>query len=556
MRSIERNNVLLLAFFVFIIITRIYYFNYFSVPDSDFFDMRDTAISCINFELPKSYQRLPLYSCMMGFLSKVLPGKEPILFAGEIINLAAFVISCLFLYLISERFLGKVAFLVVYIFAMHPLTLQMTVQPIAQMLTVTLVLMGIYLAYNKKKSAYVVAFFASLTRYEGFLLLPSLVIKDIIFSKRKFIFLILGLLSSLGLILWIILNYHSEGHINPYYVYFGPDNKAAGLEFLKVTIATLSSIIDLKYIYAMPLKVIVAISVLSLTTIGFYDFFKKSFKDTLPILIFFLGSLFLNFRFFSPDDQHVFIILWILILSIVAGFNFIINFIRRKFKKMQLGSIPILNHKPVMIFFAFIIFLLPVLLLLNIGHNKATTELISFYLTSCSILIWFIFGSIRTDTFVNIIIIVCSICFISFFNMSNVLSIQKKMASIKNPKIELKLLGKWFSKNAKDGEKIVVSQPQVAGYYAEPSKQKDFAYLGSIKANSPESLISELKEKKITYVAWDSSHGLSQKDSYYYNKYKMFLISNLKDGHDVSHFKLTKKLSVGHYYAYVYKFIP
>ena len=555
MRNSERNYALLLAFFVFILITRIYYFNYFSVPDSDFFDMRETAVSCSNLELPDNYQRLPLYSCTMGLLSLALPGKQPILFAAEIINLIAFIISCLFLYLISERFLGKVAFLVVYIFAMHPLTVKMTVEPLSQMLTIMVVLMGIYLAFSARKSSYFVAFFSSLTRYEGFFLVPSLVVKDIISSKRKTLFFILGLLSSSGLAVWIILNYHLTGHINPYHAYFSPATKAAGFVFLKVAIKTICEIIDLKYFYIIPFKV-TAVVILCLISVGFYDLFKKSFKDTLPISIFFVGCFFLNFCFFSPTEEHVFIILWILILSTVAGLKLIINFIGQKFKKMPSASILVSNPKSVIIFFAIMILLIPVLVLLNMGHTKATTELISFYLISYAILLWFILINIRTNTLMNIILIGLSICFISFFNVSNILAIQNNMAGIKNDKIDLKLIGEWFSNNSKDGEKIIVSEPWVAGYYADPSKQKNFAYLGSIKANSPKSFVAELKEKKITYVAWDSSHGLIKKKPtgyYYYNKYKMFLISNLKEGHDINHFKLIKKLNAGQHYAYVYE---
>jgi hypothetical protein len=47
----------------------IYFTNYYYVPDSDFFDIQNTAISLTYFKLPESYQRLPLYSIFMAMLS-------------------------------------------------------------------------------------------------------------------------------------------------------------------------------------------------------------------------------------------------------------------------------------------------------------------------------------------------------------------------------------------------------------------------------------------------------------------------------------------------------
>jgi len=552
-RNETSHKLLLLLFFVFIFVLRIYYFNYFSVPDSDFFNLRKTATALINLNLPESYQRLPLYSLLSGLLSTILPGKDPILFAAELINLVAFLTSSLLLYFISKRFLGKAAFIVLYLFALHPLSIYMTSQPRTELLTVMFVLLGIYLTHRVCKASYLAGFFASLTRYEGFLLIPSLALRDFLFSKRRLFFIVLRLLSCAGIIIWVGLNYQATGHINPYYQYFAPDTKPAGFDYIRVTMLTLLNFIQFRVTSFIPLAFVTAV-MLILTTIGFWSFFRKSLEEILPLFTFFIGCTLLNLVFFSPTPEHVFVSIWIFFLSIIGGLQYVISLMGVKLRGLlsKFASPP---DKMITIAFYIVIFLLSLLLLKKTGFLLLLPGSKVFSLTSAAIGIWFIFNSISTKTWAGLfasgVLVLCLV----FISSENIKATQSKINRTKYTKAELRLTGEWYSENVRQGEGLIVSEPWVVGYYVDQTNPSSLICLGSLEAESHLAFVEEIKGKRIRYVVWDSHHGRQNKNHYYYKKYKMYLLSELAGGKDTEHFKLIETLRAGRSYAYVFELI-
>lgn len=285
----------LFCFLLFILILRIYYFNYFYVPDTDFFDIMDKAVSYLNLEWPSNYQRPPFYSLLMAMLSLIIPTEEPILVAAELINLVAFMSSCVLLYLISEKLVGKAAFVVLALFALNPLSALETAQPRAEMLAVTLILLSIYLSDRSPAGSYSAAFCAALARYEGAFIITALAAKDLVFSRVKHYSLSLSLAASSGLVLWLILNYVATGHINPYFRYLS--EPPAGLEFIRVLMFTLYSIAgsDISYfiVELISLKVFTLLTTI-LIGLGFYHFFKVDKKVALVISLFFVQGIIVN----------------------------------------------------------------------------------------------------------------------------------------------------------------------------------------------------------------------------------------------------------------------
>lgn len=129
------------------------------------------------------------------------------------------------------------------------------------------------------------------------------------------------------------------------------------------------------------------------------------------------------------------------------------------------------------------------------------------------------------------------------------------MESEKYTKAEFRFVGEWYSQNAKPGDKILMTEPWIASYYSDMSYEKYFLALYDLKCNSPETgcFISELREKKITYVVWDSYFDRISKSSLYYNYYKIYLISGLKEGENSENFELVKKIEIGPSTALIYK---
>jgi hypothetical protein len=535
----------------------IYFTNYYYVPDSDFFDIQNTAISFMHFNLPESYQRLPLYSIFMAMLSIILPVKNDLLLAAQLINLIAFIISTVLLFLVSKRLIGKTAFLVTYLYAMHPQTIYLTAQPKAEMLTVMFVLLGIHLSLKTREESYLAAFLASITRYEGSLLIPSLVFRDFMSSKRLFRCLFLGFISSLGLILWLMLNYKATGHINPYYVYFDPTLTPAGVSFFKVMVKTLRGFIDARLINLIPLKTSFIVIII-LTTIGPYFLLKHSFENVISIVIFFVACILVNLRFFSPTPEHTFLIMWVFFLFMIAALNYVtlsaFSLIRNSWYFTTYDRYFSDNMIPYILIFLSSLLIMAI----NIILSNSCLKYAFLYIPIFFLLIYYILITIDFNKYSNMVIVIFLICFLGFFSARNIVAITKRIENSKNIKAELRLVGEWYSKYCIDGKKIAVSEPWVVRYYSDTCDDENIIALGDFKASSYKSFIDELKKKNVQYIVWDSTHGNLEPGEvhyYYYKKYNMDRISSLKDGHDMEHFKLIQKLAIGSRYAYIYEVV-
>lgn len=130
---------------------------------------------------------------------------------------------------------------------------------------------------------------------------------------------------------------------------------------------------------------------------------------------------------------------------------------------------------------------------------------------------------------------------------------QQLMDSDKYTKAEFRFVGEWYSQNAKSNDKILMTEPWIASYYSDLSYEKHFLASYDLKCNSPDCFLSELREKNITYVVWDSYFDRISKSSLYYNYYKIYLISDLREGKNTENFELVKEIEIGPSSALIYK---
>lgn len=549
-----REGFPLFSFFVLIVALKIYYFNYFYVPESDFFDLWDKARSLINLEWPSSYQRPPFYPFMMGIVSLLLPTtEEPILIAAELINLVAFISSCILLYLISRRFLGNAAFVVLCLFALNPLSVLETAQPRMDMLAIMLVLLSIFLSSRSVPASYFSAFCASLTRYEGAFIIPALVLKDLLFSRSKAYCLGLGIVSSSGLVSWVILNYLATGHINPYYVYVGGELKPAGLEFVRVLMITLLNIAGPEFVYLVPLKVTTSLVAIFMC-LGFYHFFKTDRRVALLILIFFLQGLIVNLIFFAPAVQHTYVILWVCYMAGVGGIYFLVYNLTAKMKTFIDGKNAWLLPVSSRILYALFVGLgICVVVLLVDGNSGHENPLLWFSLACFLVLVWNLYNYISITTLGNALMIGVMVVLIAGVSAKNAMTTAHWMNGAKYWKAEMKLIGEWYSHHANDSGRMVVTEPWVVKYYTAKEYQDKLVYLGDFDVSSTREFTEEAIRRNITFVAWDMTLGLSSKESYYYKKYRVDLIDPLREGKDIPGFKLIKVLREGPAFAYIYE---
>jgi hypothetical protein len=537
----------LVALFILLVLIRIYYFNRFWVPDSDFFSLKETARALIQFELPPSYQRLPLFSATMGLLSRILPGEHAILFAGEVINLVSFIAATILLYRITRRLSGPyVGYATVCLFGLHPETIMLTAQPVAQMMSITLVLLGIDLSQLERRTSYVAAGLASIVRYEGAFLIAALAARDLLFSRRKLEVVALAGLASMGLLGWLMLNFFVTGHINPYFSYLS--EPAAGLLYLKVVFQTIVSFSDsLAMLPQGPL----AIVLLSLVMLGFWSWFRRSPANVLPIALFLAACTVLNMSFFSATSSHVFMTLWIFLMAIPAGVANGLELISRWFVKSTGTSDP---SRPVpSLLYLTLLAIAAVGVFLILYQSDVMTVKI-FWTGSFSIITGYLVVLSRRSRLHGLIVASLVICLVWLLLGGNARSVVHSMGEAEFTKVSMRLVGEWYKAHARPGERLVVSEPWVVQEYVQAKETGNILSLTQFRSQSPEEFASDLANMDVHYVVWDSHHGRLSPDSYYYRKYRMDLIAPLAYGRNWGPFEFLDTVGVAHEMAHIYRF--
>ena len=545
-KNLVGKNRLLVVFLLCFFAYEFYYANNFYVPDSDFFDYRLKAISFLKLELPENIKRPPLYSALIGVFSLFLPFKQNMLYAAEGINLIASVVSLVLIYGIAKRFVGRYALLVVWLTAINPITTKMTVKPKAEILTLLLILIAIYLHLKEHKGSYGSTFLASMTRYEGALLIPIFVLRDFLFKKRRGLTIGLGLLSSTGVMVWLLLNNLQSESVNPYGMYFNPEKIFEGLKFIQIVLGGI-----VNFTSSIPLFKVLSLVAVFLGMAGFYGFFSESIRRALPVFLFLLG--FVGMHFFYPFNinDYTVMINWILYMAVIGGLVYGFQLL----EKMGIGKDGRLRRflKPASFFFLFL------LLLENIFIFKNSSGGILGYIIFSIFIFGFLLVSVEKKGWAKTLTVAFLMLIFCFLGWRNIALAQRELHWIKFSKAESRLVGEWYDKNYKAGDKMVMVQPLVAYHYTHLIYERSFEVLQNFQAENEEEFIEELKEKGVTYVVWDSHYKPRKNDVYYewrYRNYKLFLISKLAKGVDIPHFKLVKKLTVGPRYAYIYKFVP
>jgi len=390
-----------------------------------------------------------------------------------------------------------------------------------------------------------------MTRYEGFLLIPILVLKDLIYSRRKILSVILGFLSSVGMIIWMILSYLNSPGPNPY-IQATMTMKPVGPKFILTIANELINFINPNYQSIKGIIVFVSLAVIFiLMIIGLFWFLKKSTREIFAILLFLISYIAMHMVFSYNLTRFVYPILWILILLTMGGIEYISGVVNKKnwlyninkkanmdlFFKSGFYIFSVLTFLTVIYFFkmlnGYFIFILYIIFVISI---------ISF--------MCLIFKDRNIKSLFLISSIVLIFCVLTGFSIYGT---QQLMDSGKYTKAEFRFVGEWYSQNAKSNDRILMTEPWVASYYSDKSYEKNFLASYDLNCNSSDCFISELRERNITYVVWDSYFDRISKSSLYYNYYKIYLISYLREGKNTENFELVKKIEIGPSNALIYK---
>lgn len=174
----------------------------FFLPNNDFPSFERTARSLAAFELPRSFQRMPIYPALMALVASLLPEPHPYLHAALLLNIGFSLGTLWLLFLLARHAFGRGALLVPLLFAVSTQFQSMGLQPLVEPSLGFFVVLAFVLFQRRSGWQWAAAFAAALSRYEAAMLIPVLVVAGFIEDRRFWRPVLLGALASSGLLIW------------------------------------------------------------------------------------------------------------------------------------------------------------------------------------------------------------------------------------------------------------------------------------------------------------------------------------------------------------------
>jgi hypothetical protein len=111
--------------------------------------------------------------------------------------------------------------------------------------------------------------------------------------------------------------------------------------------------------------------------------------------------------------------------------------------------------------------------------------------------------------------------------------------------------GEWLATSAGPDDRIVTTMPRLIAYYS--GKPAQTVYAGTLRAQSADELLDELRRQGITYVVWDQ--GFAKPVNYDATRHKGYLLSMLRE-QAPDRLELVQVFHVGEEGALIYRLRP
>ncbi len=545
----SRQNVGMGLLFLFMVVFAVHHAGDFYVPDSDFFDFQDKAQAWVRGEMPENTKRLPMYSVVIAVVSRVMPGEHPFLLAAQWINVLTLLGTLILVFVISRRWLRAWAFWCIWFLALNPVILKMLVKPKAGMLALFWIVWAVFLYLKRHNSAYLVAFLASLTRYEGVFLIPAFVLADLFFSKQRINALVYGFLSSMGVVGWLLFNSLRSGRVNPYGIYFSTNPDLDIARFGNVLFETVVAFLPTSLLgigKGVALLLFVA---------GFVVLARREKRISLVLFVFTLGYFVLHYIYWAVIDDYTVMILWLTILLIVLALVWMIHRVGEwsrirefadRWQRLPLAVVLLMSGVAIVAVVWYV-------------QRIEGGRLFGFaFAAIAAVHLWMQrewSSRLRTTVGVLLLSLVALIAFRTSMRSHYM------MFHLRYSKAEYSALGDWYQSHYEPGDRLLVNQDFIVHFFTDLDLQKDFCSFGTIDAESEQDFLRELERKGVTYAAF-VSHDMPEK-SYHpeiydwrYQHQKLYLLEPLMDGVSSPHFEWVETVKVGHRWAHIYRFKP
>jgi len=551
----------------------LYYFNYYYVPNTDFIldVVHDTKLVQEIFFHPEklisnleklTYKRLPFYLTILSvtelFTNIFISIRLPFLFTAQVINLFLSLLAVTLIYIFSSKILGKFGFLVPILILFNKSMVYVTAHPTFDLLLINTVFLTLYLSLKNSKKSYFTAFLATMTKPEGILIVPSILIKDLLYSNKKMFVLLIGIIISLPLLLWIFLSYRFIG----YYPLLTEMITQEGKRF-KFFFNIISEIINTfypqtgirEYLFLLLFEAVILI----LFFIGVYSLIKNR-ELILSSVIFLLTYTLAQSIHPYTNWRYILTILPIIIIFIIQGFKLVIKKFYEIWKIHRISKF----ESVYLLICAFSI-------LLIIFYNKSVMirllDIKYLYFSFIGTATCFLIYETKTiGLWKRLSIISIGILVFSFIISENLIYTKNFLNEDNYSIAELRFIGEWCRYNIIYNDTLVTPDAGIVAYFCDQNRNM-FNVLSSedIKCDSQRCLVDKLKflemknGAKKTYLAIPSyifdpcKKVFCPPEDLYFSR-RWYLLDNIATNYK-ENFRLIKEIIIGPRTLLIYEFV-
>jgi hypothetical protein len=593
----------------------ILYYGHQIVPNSDFFDFIRVGKELWSFQMPSSFKRAPVVGLLQAGLSQIVGGRQADLTAGWLLNSILHPMNILLLYGIARRLIGRSGFVFAALTIINPWVLDALVHPVAETTLLFFILLTFWLLFRRSRWAYLAASIAAMTRYEGAALILVTFVWDQIDAKtvrQRLLSVLLSVAASIPLALWMWGTYAYWDPTASHYLrhygyrtciknYWGYLWQVTLLNWFRWPIevkryfldrpgtpAELQEMIGELKPWYLTVKIFGSMAVLSGIVFGL----RRRRWEILGLLLFIIPFFFVHSLRARTQPRYCMPVGWIVLLlcwyglqqvwmwlnaspsppsgaadsaAIVRGWDQIkawlcrcltgLRALRDRLRRRPVAFTAAVSAGQVVIIVTAILWLQVLLgylvMPLVAGRSPRSVPLVYAAMAMVFVVLgvdlfarrWRIRMGLITTAFVMTLIVV-----------SNQFLVIYKLGDGQSDK-EFRMLADWYLENAKPGEKLATTLPQIVSLY-DQSVDPYLIRTSSLEGETLDDVIRECYRQNITYLAWDSRIGLFKKDAYYL-KWRMGRVAELQSRRDYGSLEFVTQLKhTDRRYINIYRLRP
>jgi len=506
----------------------ILYFGHKLVPISDFPLIIKVGHELLSFNVPSSFKMAPVTGLLQVVLSHLVGGRYPDLTAGWLLNAILHPFNLLLFWLIGKKLFGKSALWFAIVAIITPWVLYMLREPLVETTLLFFSLLTVNLILTRSRWRYVLASITTLVRYEGSALIMAAFVMDVIYSRdrRQWIkAFIYSVIASVPLMIWLlgtVLTWESQtGHY--FNVLFAKEFTDV---FSETSVNKTGILLHMRLLWYVGFRHLFVPYpgagkdfvefVLKLSKFGaivgfffgsVYGLYKRNW-NILVLLIFFVPYFLLHAIYPHPIPRFHTNIFWIALFICWFGFQSAWQIIN---KNQRIPAVIVIVFQILIVITAgaWLFKLLPYLPKIStMSPRSASVPYVAIALAALLLGVrTFVFkpGFLLQNPVRDALRQTLILTLFALVVVSNQFMLVRLLGDGQRDK-EFVDLAKWYSENAKPGEKLAVYMGGVVKMFA-PKRDEDI--VGFPKADSPSELVKACYEEDITYVVWASREGLN-----------------------------------------------